>query len=63
MAIRAGLAGDVAADRVVVVAKVDVEAFVMVVVVVNDGVVCGRRLRSSLSLSEMTDDEDDEVLA
>ena len=61
LAINAGLAGDVAADLVVAVANVDVEAFV--IVVVNDGVVCGRRLRSSLSFSEMTEDDDDELLA
>ncbi len=56
-AINDGLAGDVAAERVV--AAVDVDT----VVVISDGVVWGRRLSSSLSLSEMTEEEEDELLA
>ena len=54
-----GLAGDVAADRVVAAAAVVIDADV---VVVKEGVVCGRRLlRSSLSFKEMTDDDEDEL--
>ena len=54
-----GLAGDVAADRVVAAAAVVIDADV---VVVKEGVVCGRRLlRSSLTFKEMTDDDEDEL--